>query len=478
MIKYAIAEKDYIDFTCDGEVLSVKAYSQAVNEDVLLGSYELPVKGGHARLGRFDTGRDGAFLKYVAGDGSVRYCSHVAAEYTEDYPDPGTKKGLQIEDVEDAIKLGAHYAALNVSIGDYMMEGPDPEIETEEFTYLGKTYYINTKVRNANDRKFKELTDAGVIITLIMLSGKSWRRKMQESMQKYLLHPDYSDEANLSAFNTLTDDGVLYYQAWCAYLFNRYCGPSGEHGRVYGAIISNEVQSQWIWGNAGEKTCEEYVKAYTAALRTAYLAGASVLSSFRVYVSLDHFWAQSMDPAFPLRYYPGREVLAEINALCKREGDFFWSIAHHPYPQDLSKPDFWNDETATFSMDTMRVTFKNLEILAQWLREDCNLFEGARRRVILSEQGFNTKFTPESEILQACAFGRAYRKVMEIPEIDAFILYAHYDHYGEFGLNLGMWRRIEDETKPRGFSGTKPIYDLYQVIDSKDDTGKYVWERF
>lgn len=475
MIKYISAEKDYIKFDCT-EKEHISVYSPATGEDVLLGKYDVVPSGGVARIGRYITGRDGAFLKYVSDRGGVKYCSRVESENVGEYPNPGTKKGLQIENVEDAVAIGAKYAAINVAISDYMLPGPGEN--AEPFDYDGETFYINKKVQEHVDRRFKKLTDAGVIITLIMLCGKHWRIPLSEEMKPAILHPDYNDEGTLSMFNTVTEIGVRHYQAWCAYLAKRYAIPNGEHGRIYGGIISNEVQSQWIWSNAGEKTCEDFVKDYATALRIAYLAGTSVFSNFRVYVSLDHFWNQAMDPAQPLRFYPARKLLDTLEARCTEEGDFYWNIAHHPYPQDLSMPDFWNDDTATFSQDTIRITFKNLEVLAEWLRMDKNMFEGNRRRVILSEQGFNSKFTPESEILQATAFGRAYRKVMEIPEIDAIIHYAHYDHYGEFGLNLGMWRRFEDETKEHGFSGTKPIYDLYKVIDTIDDTGKYVWERF
>lgn len=177
----------------------------------------------------------------------------------------------------------------------------------------------------------------------------------------------------------------------------------------------------------------------------------------------------------PKRFYGARELLSCINKLCKAEGDFFWNIAHHPYPQDLSRPDFWNDDTATDDDDTVRITFKNLHVLAEFLYREENLFEGTRRRVILSEQGFNSKRTPESEILQAAAYGRAYHEVMKIPEIDSFILHAHHDNRYEFGLNLGLWRRREEGD---GMEAPKPIYYLFKMIDQKDDAGKYWYERF
>ena len=64
---------------------------------------------------------------------------------------------------------------------------------------------------------------------------------------------------------------------------------------------------------------------------------------------------------------------------------------------------------------------------------------------------------------------------MEIPEIDSFILHAHTDNWQEFGLNLGLWRRKKDGPE---LDAPKPIYDVFRVIDRKDESGKYHWERY
>lgn len=493
MISEIFATKTSIIFITDNnKELTLKAFSPATGENVLLGEFSLKSENGTFEIDREIGGRDGAFLRFESDVGGVKYVGRVEPEFKGEYPDPGTKKGLQVVNVNDAIELGVRYAAMNVAINDFMRSGPTEEYMgkwghmmggTIEYNYHGKTYYINKHHVFALDRKFKELTDAGIIVTLILLAGKRWRTEVPEDMKKIVLHPDYDDEGTLSAFNTVTDEGVTYYEAWISFMMERWGVENGEYGRVYGMIISNEVQSQWIWGNAGHKTVEEFARDYTQALRIAYIAGTSVFENMRVYISLDHFWEESMHPEESDKYYGAKELLTVINDNALKEGNFYWNIAHHPYPEDLTKPDFWNDETATDSPDTVRITFKNLEILAQFIYDEKFLFNGKRRRIILSEQGFNSKWTPESEILQATAYGRAYRKVMEIPEIDAFILHAHYDSASEFGLNLGLWRRYKEDEIPEGKSvwdmdRPKPIYYLFKEIDKKDDTGKYTWERF
>ena len=73
------------------------------------------------------------------------------------------------------------------------------------------------------------------------------------------------------------------------------------------------------------------------------------------------------------------------------------------------------------------------------------------------------------------AYGKAYRKCMEIPEIDSFILHAHQDNKFEFGLNLGLWRRRPESSVP---DTPKPIYYVFRDIDKKDEKGVYHWQRY
>ena len=475
MVTRIYAGKEKIKFVCDGQdgPVKVRIYSPAIGERVLLGEIEAVINEGAFEIGRYLTGRDGAFLRYEASCGGTVFCTDVESRFDEPYPEAVSVKGLQVSDPEDAAKLGVRHTAINVAINDIMRQKPGEGLEP--FVFDGKTYYINMKAVRKYDETFRKFTELGIFVTLILLCGKRWNDYIPEDMKPLLLHPDYDDEGTLSAFNVVTDEGIGWYQAFLSFLAERYMRPDGGNGRVLGMIISNEVTSQWIWGNAGEKTVTEYAELYTQSMRMAYIAAKKVCSSARIYCSMDHFWGRSMDPSQPKRFYGGLELLNEIRKAAKRDGDFYYNIAHHPYPEDLTKPDFWNDTTATPDPDTIRITFKNLEVLADFIRKEENFFDGRRRRIILSEQGFNSKWTPESEILQATAYGRAYRKVMEIPEIDAFILHAHRDNKEEFGLNLGVWRRKKDSNE---LDAPKPIYYLMKAIDTVDDTGKYVWERF
>ncbi|HEX6983846.1 MAG TPA: DUF5722 domain-containing protein, partial [Planctomycetaceae bacterium] len=141
-----------------------------------------------------------------------------------------------------------------------------------------------------------------------------------------------------------------------------------------------------------------------------------------------------------------------------------WGVAFHPYPEDLGDPRTWQDESATLSFDSPRITFRNLEVLTAYLRQPHLLADGRPRRVILSEQGFHCAATPDGETLQAAAYAYAFERVRRIDGIESFIYHRHVDHPAEGGLRLGLRENVSGTSdrpaRPRA------IYDLFRVIDT------------
>jgi hypothetical protein len=92
------------------------------------------------------------------------------------------------------------------------------------------------------------------------------------------------------------------------------------------------------------------------------------------------------------------------------------------------------------------------------------LHHGQPRRVILSEQGFDTPKTPDGERVQAAAFCYAWKLIEQQDGIDAFILHRHVDHAKEGGLLLGLWTHkagsIADPDRK------KMIYECFRLADT------------
>jgi hypothetical protein len=240
--------------------------------------------------------------------------------------------------------------------------------------------------------------------------------------------------------------------------------------RVVGYIVGNEINSHWFWSNQGHVTLEEFAKDYHRAVRLVHETVRSVSKWPRIYVSLDHHWNIRYAAGTETQTFSGRRFLDHFAKITNSHGNFDWHVAFHPYPENLFDPSFWDDETATNHFDSPRVTFKNLQVLCDYLRRDELLTPANNpRRVILSEQGFHASKDEAGELLQAAAYCYAYKLIEQQSGIDAFILHRHVDHAAEGGLQLGLWTRKQESVatpdRPR------KIYECFQSADGPD------WER-
>lgn len=430
---------------------------------------------------RFDGPRDRYHSKfYVVADvdgvrtpvDDPRYVTRVAfdPEWDYPYPDQSTKKGLQVENpgvsmAGDAEELGVDHATVNFTLDGLFYEEPVAAEDMIVYEYDGKEYYFRRSHVESYDAQISSLSDNGMLVYLILLL---YNQNIPNSPVDKLIHPDAAlGEGIVYAFNASDAEGVGYLRAAFSFLAERYTRPDEKYGRALGFIVGNEVDSQWIWSNMGEQTLQEFMANYERTVRLAWQAGRQHYSDLRVYISLTHYWTlrHANDP---LRYYAGRDVIEEMNRLSKQGGDYPWHIAQHPYPENLTNPRTWEDSTAVDSFDTPRVTFKNLHILPEYLRQERLLVDGEPRRVVLSEQGFNTPdLSEESQQVQAAAYAYAYYKSHHLPEIDAFILHRHVDHQLEGGLRLGLWMWDPNRPEPSAPGERKFSYDVFRDIDTE-----------
>ena len=406
------------------------------------------------------------------------------AQENFEYPKADSKKGLYISDIDNAKYIGVKYTSINAFQQDFFQLTKKDSLE---WKIDGQTYYFNKQTVEELDKQIKEATDAGIIVTLTVVNLFRKKSKLWDKIK----HPDTfigqkgqnlltefnntNDSSLASQFNITNPEGLGYFRAFISFLANRYCRENGEHGRAVGFIVGNEVDSAGVWCSCGEKTTKEFTSEYADIVRLAWQTAASYYSNVRVYVSFDHFWTWSVNGNIPCKiFYSPKKILYYLNLKFQIEGEVPWNVAFHPYPFNLYSPNYWDDILAVSSQDSPIISFKNLEILAEFLKRPEYLYKGKPRHINLSEQGFNSSFTDTSEFLQAMAFARAYRKVMEIPEIDCFVYHTQWDNIEEFGLNLGLWRRTEDG---KSMEGPKPIYYVFKAIDQPDETGRPFWER-
>lgn len=411
-------------------------------------------------VSRFDGQRDRLYSSFVARAadthrtlGALRYVE-IEGELARDarpFPTPSSKKGLQVHDIPDALALGIKHAAVNMSYG--LLFDPDKKPGSPTWTIDGQTFSFNRSYLES--LPVKKLSDAGVNVYLIFCAYEMRRPELDRA----LLNPNHAVPLpnHMAAFNTTTEEGTRTLRAAAEFLTDWFCRAGDEHGRMAGIIVGNEVNAHWQWYNLGSPKPSEMVADYERALRIVHTAVRSISAHARIYISLEHHW--TLKPS--ARELPGKFVLEHLARLARTGGDYDWQVAFHPYPENLFQPRFWNDKTAGADFSTGRITFKNIELLPQWLARPEMQYHDRLRTAILSEEGFHSDNTPEGDTAQAAAYCLAWEKVTRLPGIEAFILHRHIDHRGEGGLNLGLWRRKPDSVATPDTK--RPIYECFQT---------------
>jgi len=386
----------------------------------------------------------------------------AAAPNPEPYPVASSKKGLQVQMVDDALALGIKHAALNINFTQML----DLEKSPNNFSFEsgGQTFSFNRGYIEHFDRELKTFSDAGVIVSLILLNYESG----SAAINKIMMHPHYDRSApnHLSAFNTSSEEGAKYFTACMEFLASRYSRADSRHGKAWNYIFGNEVNSHWFWANMGHVTMEQFADDYLRTVRFAAEAVHKYSANARVFISLEHHWNIHYPGGDESQTFAARPFLEYFARKAREGGDFDWNLAFHPYPENLFEPRVWNDRTATFSNDTKRITFKNLEMLVQFFKRPELLYNNKARHIILSEQGFHTPDGPDGETVQAAGYCYAWYKVAHLDGIDSFILHRQVDHRDEGGLRLGLWTpKPESAAEPLA---KKKIYEVFRLADTPD----------
>jgi hypothetical protein len=389
----------------------------------------------------------------------AHYADDVVAR-TPDLPaaKPKSKKGLggwNAGRIPDELEeLGISSVTVNVMIHSLVSLEPQPD--TTPFTWQGHTYHAREKALADYDATFLEAQKHGVMVSAILLVANP--AKDTNPVVKVIGHPDATAEGVFSMPNVTSPDGLALYGAILNLMAERWSRPDGKHGRVHHWIMHNEVDAGWEWTNAGNKSALEYMDLYQRSMRLMDLIARQYDPNSRPFITLTQHWANQGHA----KWYGSKQLLELLVKFTQAEGDFPWALAYHPYPQDLTNPRTWEDEQATFSFDTPKITPKNLEVLDAWMKQPELLYHGKVRPVHCSENGFNSKDYSEQQLTdQAAGMALAWKKVQALSSIEAWQYHNWIDNRGEGGLRIGL-RKFPDE--PGDPLGKKPIWHLYQSL--------------
>ena len=373
----------------------------------------------------------------------ARYADIVAPVSTpgaNPFPSKKGVAGVGILNTENDIRdMGATSATMNMCLNDYL--STTPTLETTEYRYAQAPYYLNNATVRQRDVVMAQYQlEKTVPIGIVLVPTDR-----TDAATALLTHPETSG-GYYAMPDLTTPQGVVSYAAVMDFLTGRYNG--SDRGRIGHWIMHNEIDAASTWSNMGEGQPELYfMDEYVKSMRLVYNILRQYDQQAWVLVSLTHNWTKVDND------YRVTSLLDDLFRYVAAEGDFQWGVAFHPYPKDLNKPAFWNDDKdLTTSMDVPYVTFYNLEVYDRWARDPAHFYKGERKRlVILSENGTNTpSYSEEDQRLQAAGACWVWKKVKALEGIDAIQWHAWVDHEKEFGLRLGFRKYATDKEDPYG----------------------------
>lgn len=376
------------------------------------------------------------------------------------YPELASKKGLLLDPTmlgtPELTDLGVKHTIYNIPLSHIMGETADPTFPTITYTYRGKNYQFNGAAINGYDGLFTYLTDMGMSSTAVVLND--WNEEHLE-----LIHPEARKQvegAYYYMFNTAEENGVRTLEAVASFLAERYS--SGEHGMVHSWVIANEINQNRVWNYMDTRDVVHYTETFERSMRIFYQAVKSHYAGGRVYFSIDHAW--NSNEGDNKSFFNGRDVLEAFNTAALAHGNYDWGIAIHPYPEPLTRVNYWSQEYDK-TREAPHLSVMNLNVLTDMLSEEAYLDRsGEVRSVTITELGFSSG---SGERLQAAAFAYCYYIVEANPYVDAFLMNRQTDAPEEVkaGLSFGVYEY--DHTG-------KYIKDVFRYIDTdraKDYTG-------
>ena len=387
----------------------------------------------------------------------ARYADDIALNDGPAGMDPSSKKGLggftgnqlQLPDLDD---LGISSVTVNVVLNTFINTEAAGNFSIPH-TYGGVSYYMNRTEVASLDRQLQACASRNILVSAIILV----RPSDGNAASAVMTHPEYAG-GHFSMPNLTEAASVNLYAAALDYLAARYDG--GVFGRINHWILHNEVDCAEEWTNMGNQPEAIYMDAYVKSMRICYLTARKYDSHSSALISLTHCWNRADGQ------YAPKSLLADLDAHCKAEGDFFWGVAYHPYPQNLFNPDFWSDDTqAIYSLDSPYCTFKNLEVLDAWAKDRSNWFRGEKKRIVyLSENGTNSPSYSDADLArQAAGACWMWKKVSVLDGIDAVQWHNWRDNQAEGGLMIGL-RKF-----PEQGSTTKPVWDVYKAAGTSGE---------
>lgn len=379
-------------------------------------------------------------------DSHARYADDVVPKKSPEAVPLRNKKGFGAGDIDlyfnDCKEMNVGSITMNVVLNDYIKG------EGSGYSYGGQNYSLGA-FKDYVDRVTRRAGEMDLVVSAIILCQTNSIFKDPENKG-----------GNYTMPNLTTAKAFNLYAAALEHMASTHCT---QGNRISHWIMHNEVDFANEWTNMGDQPMMRYLDRYIKSMRICYNIARQYDQNASVLGSYTHCWAKADGN------YAPKKMLEATVAYSEAEGDFRWGVAYHPYPQDLTKPSFWvNDTQATYSMTTRYITFKNLEVIDAWIKQKENLYKGATKRVLfLSEQGTNSPSYSQTDLaLQAAGGAWAWKKVSKLDGIDAIQWHNWADNKAEGGLRIGLRTFAEGSVSNLT---PKPVWYIWKAAGTAEE---------
>jgi len=425
----AVGNYALVEVTPDEDVTELTHFPNRTDLTDRSFSVTLPRKLTRAGL-QYDRALSKWAIVKVKGDtdslcSHARYADDITPTYSAKAGVLKGKKGMGAGGsslyISDMDSLNLHSVTSNMVLSSiiYLTSGAG----RTAYSYGGTTYYIDMNAVNGYDNLYKECLKRGILVSAIILTPTGSIFNDPENTGGYYTMP-----------NMTTPAAVNLYAAALNYLAKRYS--TGTYGRINHWIMHNEVDMSTDWTNMGNQPEMRLYDRYVKSMRLCYNIVRQYDQNASILGSYTHNWNLVGDDYSP-------KLMLEQNVQYSAcEGDFHWGVAYHPYPIDLTKPSFWqNDRSeATFTKTSKYVTFYNPEVINDWILDQSHYYkDGTKRLLFFSEQGTNSPSYSASDLaLQAAGAAWMWKKISQLKGIDAMQWHNWADNRAEFGLRIGL----------------------------------------
>ncbi len=477
----------------------------ASDESTFIGDYKLGTESV-VEISRYVDGFDRLYCKYyVVHDGKVLrgpiYATQIdPVSAAVPQFDIKSKKGILGENLDYYKDLNCSYTAINLDITDFIYPNELIDEDGEEiplahpddayaFASNGKTFYFRKSKVDAYDNNVRGYYSAGAHITGIIYATNNNISEQSETFPAKMTYLPWATMAvsgqgvpPLVGLNTSNRYGFEYFVAMMEFFAERYSLNGLPNGYIANFVIGNEIDYARDYNRISEKhaSLDVYMEEYSRLLRLSNLSLKKYHKDITVCMPITQSWANRGYSELDDRVssYAPKAMVEWLNVKTKLEGDYDWGIAPHCYTYGLALSEvFYNDTIngkkpisaitglgggMTNDFETSgKITFSNIELIDQFLKQDKMKVNGKTRNVYLTEQGVSSFDDDEQDKNnQAGCIAAIWYKLSQLDTVKAFCYYRLFDHKNELAghTRFGL---LDINREP------KPAYELYKYIDTQ-----------